>query len=42
MDGRMTVKFCFNCMSQMKVYGWAETFKRERMGVAHDAPAVRL
>jgi hypothetical protein len=38
----MTVQYCVNCMSQMKVYGWAETFKRKRMGVAQDAPAERL
>jgi hypothetical protein len=42
MDARMTVHFCVNCMSQMKVDGWAETFERERMGVARDAPAERL
>jgi hypothetical protein len=42
MDGRMAVQWSVNCMSQMKVDGWAETFKRERMGVAHDAPAERL
>jgi hypothetical protein len=42
MDGRMTVQYCDNCMSQMKVYGWAETLKGGRMGVVHDAPAERF